>query len=92
MRRGQSLPNTTRVMAARRLCVLVAKRVRSYGRLYTDDAPSRGLIYTTNIAEATASLTSSRPLPVYRVMNGAGDVLDREQDPNVSHHHIIYIQ
>lgn len=56
----------------------------NYGRFYTENAPSRGLVYTTDLAEATVSLASKRPLPVYRVMNADGSVLDSQQDPNVS--------
>ena len=69
--------------AVRRLGLLAARRARGYGRHYSDIAPSRGPIYTTNLAEATVSLTSRRPLPVYRVMNAAGQLLDPEQDPAV---------
>ena len=73
-------------MAFRRLCsVFVARSVRSRGRPYTEDAPSRSLVYSTNISEATVSLDSSRPLPAYRVLNSAGHVLDAQQDPNVGH-------
>lgn len=62
----------------------LARRIMNYGRFYTENAPSRGLIYTTDLAEATVSLASKRPLPVYRVMNADGSVLDSQQDPNVS--------
>lgn len=81
---------STSIMAAvtmRRLGLgftFLARRIVHYGRLYTENAPSRGLIYTTDLAEATVSLTSKRPLPVYRVMNAHGSVLDSQQDPNVS--------
>ena len=68
---------------ARRLKIFVARRVKSCSRLYSDGAPSRGPDYTTDLAEATVSLSSRRPLPVYRVMNAAGNVLVAQQDPNV---------
>lgn len=72
------------VHVAKRLGALVARQARSYGRRnYSDSAPSRGPDYTTNLTEATVSLTSKRPLPVYRVMSAAGQVLDPTQDPEV---------
>lgn len=73
-------------MSTRRLVgfTFLARRIMNYGRFYTESAPSRGLIYTSHLAEATVSLASKRPLPVYRVMNADGSVLDSQQDPNVS--------
>ena len=62
----------------------VARPVTAGARLYTENAPSRGPKYTTELAEATMSLSATRPLPVYRVMDAAGGVLDPQQDPNVS--------
>ena len=68
-----------------RSCVKTGPRwVASVRKLYTENAPSRGPPYTTDLAEATASLSSSGPLPAYRVMDGNGAVLDPSQDPNVS--------
>lgn len=70
----------------------VARRITNYGRFYTENAPSRGLLYTTNLAEATVSLSSTRPLPVYRVMNSEGNVLDPQQDPNVRVNRCVIIE
>lgn len=67
---------------ARRLLVL-SRGLGRCGRRYSDVAPSQGLSYTTDLAAATVSLSSARPLPAYRVMNAAGHVLDTQQDPNV---------
>ena len=78
--------------ALRRLATVASRRVghwvavrgpRSYGRRYSDSSPSRGPAYTTELSEATISGSSVRPLPVYRVIDAAGSVLDSQQDPGV---------
>ena len=63
---------------------LLASRLRNYcGRFYTEKAPSRGPVYTTDLIQATVSATSTFPLPVYRVLDASGNVLDSRQDPDV---------
>ena len=62
----------------------LVSRLRNYSkRFYTEKAPSRGPVYTTDLAQATVSLTSARPLPVYRVMDASGNVLESQLDPDV---------
>ena len=63
---------------------LLASRLRNYsGKFYTEKAPSRRPVYTTDLTQATVSATSARPLPVYRVLDKSGNVLDSQQDPDV---------
>ena len=63
---------------------LLANRLRNYcGRLYSEKAASRGSVYTTDLAQATISLTSTRPLPAYHIMDNSGVLLDSQQDPDV---------
>ena len=71
-------------LARWRLGLGVMRGAQRYGKRYSDNAPSRGAVYTAELAEATVSLSSKWPLPVYRVMSGTGEVLQPEQDPGVS--------
>ena len=52
-------------------------------KLYSDHAAGPNAPYTTDLAEATASLSSSA-LPIYRVMDNRGAILEHRQRPDVS--------
>ena len=60
-----------------------ARGLSSSLKLYSDHAAGPGGPYTNDLAEATASLSSS-PLPVYRVMDNRGALLEHRQRPDVS--------
>lgn len=90
--RREKMAGVSRVFTRSLGWLAVRQTCRLCGALHSSNhAPSRGLVYTTDLAEATVSLTSSRPLPVYRVMGAGGEVLDQQQDPKVGVENIITI-